>query len=160
MTFLAGNRVAASDLNAATQQGAWTQYTPIWSSSGTQPSVGAGGSVVGYYSKVGRLVTVRAGIYCGASTNFGTGYYSLSLPLAAVVTNVPSGQFGIAGSWVLATAGTTFYDVNAMITQNSPSVVSGIVNASGSFFSANNPVAWSASTGTQFAVTITYESAS
>ena len=159
LPFTAGQRITAADLNTATQQGAWTSYTPSWTSSGSAPAIG-NGSIVGYYSKIGRTVTVRAGIYCGSTTTFGTGFYGLVLPFTAQVTNVPSGQFAIAGSWVLANAGSTFYNVNAMITQDTPTAVRGIVNGSGSFFGAANPAAWSASSATQFAVTITYESTS
>lgn len=159
LPFTAGQRLTAADLNAATQQSAWTSYSSSWTSSGTAPAIG-NGSIVGYYSKIGRLVTVRAAVYCGTSTTFGSGYYGLSLPFAAQVTNVPSGLFAIAGSWVLSNAGTTFYDVNAMIVQSSPSTVNGIVNGSGSFFGAANPAAWTAAASTYFVATITYESTS
>lgn len=158
--FLAGQRITAADLNTATQQSAWTLYTPSWTSSGTAPSVGAGGTLVGSYAKVGRLVTVKIALTTGGSTTYGTGNYIFSLPLAAAVTGVGSGGFAHAGSWGVYNAGnTTFYAGSTVIQQGAPSQVVGLVNANANFLGATVPVALSG-TGTQITFTITYESTS
>ncbi len=159
LPFTAGQIVTAADLNTATQQSAWTTYTPVWTAVSVNPT-NSGGSIIGRYAKVGRMVTVKAGIYCSGSTTFGTGAYSLSLPLPAVVTGTPSSLFAFAGSWALADNGTTFYNANAMIVGDVPGEVNGIVDGSVAFVGHNNPTAWTASTSTQFVVTITYETAS
>jgi hypothetical protein len=157
LPFTAGQRVLASDLNTATQQSAWTSYTPAWTSSGTAPALG-NGTIVGYYAKVGRLVTVKIEMNSGSTTTFGSGYYSWSLPYAAAVTGVPTNQFAHAGSMALSTSGSaTFYTATAFISQGLPSVVIGLVNGSASFLGATNPATFSGS-GVQFCITITYES--
>lgn len=158
--WLAGQRVTAADLNAATQQSAWTPYPVTWTSTGTAPSVGVGGTLVGYYAKVGRLVTVKIALTSGGSTAYGTGNYIFSLPLTAAVTGVGSGGFAHAGTWDLYNSGNaTFYTAAAAITQGSPSQVIGLVNASANFMGATNPTTFSGS-GSQFTCTITYESTS
>lgn len=150
----------ASDLNLATQQSAWTAYTPTWSSTGTAPSLGAGGTLVGYYAKVGRLVTVKIALTTGGATTYGTGNYTFLLPLTAAITGVGSGAFAHAGTWDMYNAGNaTFYTAAAAITQGNPGQVIGLVNASANFMGASNPVAFSGS-GSQFTCTITYESTS
>jgi hypothetical protein len=157
--FTAGQRVLASDLNTATQQGAWTSYVPVWSSSGTAPSLN-NGTIVGYYAKVGRLVTVKIEMNSGSSTTFGTGFYSWTLPVAAAVTGVPTGQFAHSGSIALSSSGSgTFYTATAFIGQGNPGNVNGIVNAAANFLGATTPVAFSGA-GVQFCITITYESVS
>jgi len=157
--FTAGQRVLASDLNAATQQGAWTSYTPVWSSSGTAVSLG-NGTIVGYYAKVGRLATAKIEMNSGSTTTFGTGYYSWTLPLSAAVTGVPTNQFAHSGSIALSSSGSaTFYTATAFISQGTPANVNGIVNGSATFLGATNPTTFSGA-GVQFCITITYESTS
>lgn len=157
--WTAGQRVTAADLNTATQQSAWTSYTPVWSSSGTAVSLG-NGTIVGYYAKVGRLVTAKVEMNSGSTTTFGSGFYSWTLPLTAAVTGVPANQFAHSGSIALSSSGSaTFYTATAFISQGSPTAVNGIVNNSASFLGASNPTAFSGS-GVQFCITITYESTS
>lgn len=159
LPFTAGQRLLAVDLNTATQQSAWTAYTPAWTSSGTAPVL-SNGTVVGYYAKVGRLVTVKIEQNSGSSTTFGTGFYSWSLPVAAAVTGVPTNQIAHAGTLVASSSGSAaFYVCASFISQGSPSVVNGLVNTSGTFFGATNPATWSGS-GVQVCITITYESVS
>lgn len=61
--------------------GAWTPYTPAWSSSGTNPSTG-NGSLQGRYKRVGDLVHVWLRLEFGSTTNGGTGAWSFTLPVA------------------------------------------------------------------------------
>lgn len=157
--FVAGQRILASELNFATQQAAWTSYTPTWTSSGTAPALG-NGTLVGYYGKVGRLVTAKIALTTGSTTTYGTGNYIFSLPLAAAVTGVGTGGFAHSGAWSIYNAGgAIFYTAIAAIQVGAPSQVIGLVNASANFLAANNPVAFSGS-GSQFTCTITYESTS
>jgi len=160
LPFAAGSRVFASDLNAATQQGAWTPYTVTWTSSGTAPAKGSGGTLIGYYSKVGRNVTVKIMFNSGTGTTFGTGYYSWSLPFAAATTGVPTNQIAHCGELVASSAGSAaFYVCAAFISQGTPSTVNGLVNTSGTFFGATNPITFTGN-GVQFCITMTYESVS
>jgi hypothetical protein len=157
--FTAGQRVLASDLNTATQQAAWTSYTPTWTSTGTAPVLG-NGTLVGYYAKVGRLVTVKISLSSGSSTTFGTGNYIFSLPLSAAVTGLATGALAHAGAWGLYNASNaTFYIATAAIQQGTPGQVIGLVNASANFLGATNPTTFSTA-GCQLTCTITYESTS
>lgn len=140
------------------QTGAWTSYPVSWTSTGTAPSVGAGGSLVGYYAKTGRRVTVKVALTSGAATNFGSGNYEFSLPFTAAVTGVGSGGFAHAGSWALYNAGnSTFYTANAAILQGIPGQIVGLVAGSANFLGATNPATFSGS-GCQLTCTLTYES--
>lgn len=159
LPFTAGQRVLASDLNTATQQAAWTSYTPTWSSTGTAVALG-NGTIVGYYSKVGRLVTVKISLDTGSTTTYGTGNYTFTLPLAASVTGIPAGGFAHSGVWSMYNAGNaTFYTAVAVIQQGSPSSFVGLVSGSASFFGATTPATFSGS-GSHFQATLTYESTS
>jgi hypothetical protein len=134
---------------------AWTAYTPTWSAS-TTPTIGSG-SIVGYYSKIGRTVTARIGIYAAANTTFGSGPYTFSLPFTAAVTGAATADPAHTGAWALSN-NATFYTGTAAILQSAPTTVMGFINSFGSFFGNATPVTWTASTGTWFACTITYES--
>lgn len=63
--------------------GAWTPYIPVWGASGTQPDRG-NGTLVGSYRRVGKTVDVLVKLTMGSTTTFGTGTYTLSLPVAAI----------------------------------------------------------------------------
>lgn len=156
--FTAGQRLTGADLNTATQQGAWTSYTPVWSSSGTQPVLN-NGTLVGYYAKIGRLVVAKIMLNTGNTTTFGTGFYSWTLPLTAAVTGIPAGQFAHCGSIAASNGSSAFYAPTAIILQSTPTAVNGIVNGSGTFLGATNPATFAGS-GCQFEITISYESVS
>lgn len=61
-----------------------TAYLPTWTGSGGNPAIG-NGTLDGVYSQVGKLVTFRIRIVMGSTTTFGTGNWSLSLPVTADV---------------------------------------------------------------------------
>ena len=58
---------------------AWTTFQPLWTSTGTQPSIG-NGTLTGRYKQIG--TTVHMVILCkfGSTTTFGTGTYGWSYP--------------------------------------------------------------------------------
>jgi hypothetical protein len=62
--------------------GAWTSYTPTWTGSGSNPSLG-NGTLVGKYSKIGRQVTIHINLIPGNTTTFGSGNYNFLLPFTA-----------------------------------------------------------------------------
>lgn len=57
----------------------WQSYTPAWTASGTQPSIG-NGTLTGKYLRRGREVTVHARVLAGSTTTFGSGQYYVSMP--------------------------------------------------------------------------------
>jgi hypothetical protein len=65
--------------------GAWVDYTPTWTSSGSSPSLG-NGTLVGKYSKIGRQVTIHINLIPGSTTTYGSGNYSWALPFTAANT--------------------------------------------------------------------------
>lgn len=69
-------------------------YTPIWGSTGTQPSIG-NGSIVGNYTQVGNMVTAEIVLTMGSTTTFGTGSYSFTLPVQVASKNV-----SFIGNWM------------------------------------------------------------
>lgn len=69
--------------------GAWTSYSPTWSSSGTAPALGDG-TLTGAYREIGATIHVRIKLTTGASSTYGTGVYSLSLPVAAKIDSLLS----------------------------------------------------------------------
>lgn len=66
---------------------AWTTYTPSWTATTTNPSLG-NGTLVGSYMKVGTTCHLSIQLVIGSTTNKGSGTYRFSLPFTtATVTN-------------------------------------------------------------------------
>lgn len=78
-----GLQAAALVADNALPTPAYTAYTPIWASSGTQPALG-NGSLVGRYVRIGKFVHFTISLQPGSTTTFGTGTYTFSLPVTAV----------------------------------------------------------------------------
>jgi hypothetical protein len=57
----------------------WTAYTPTWSSSGTQPTLG-NGSISGRFRREGTTLHVEVDLAVGSSSSVGTGNARISLP--------------------------------------------------------------------------------
>ncbi len=82
--------------------GAWTSYTPAWTSNGSAPALG-NGSISGSYLQVQKLVIAKVVLITGTTSTYGTGIYFFSLPVAAasglvygsglVTDNSPSAQY-------------------------------------------------------------------
>lgn len=84
-----GNKVSVTNFGVPTSDAvqalasSWSSYTPSWTGSVTNPVIG-NGTLTGAYTQVGKLVTFRVVGTTGSSTTFGSGAYSISLPVAAV----------------------------------------------------------------------------
>lgn len=74
--------------------GAWTAYTPSWTASTTNPSLG-NGTLIGRYQKIGRTVIFHVNLITGSTTSYGSGSYSFSLP-PFTVANVGASFIGTA----------------------------------------------------------------
>lgn len=100
-SFTVGQRVRASELNALVDQinsltaPGWTTYTPAWTSSGTAPAIG-NGILTGKYRRATNsdFVIVTGEWQAGTTTTFGTGLYSFSVPLTAVLSANTGGPIG------------------------------------------------------------------
>lgn len=62
--------------------GAYTAYTPVWASSGTAVALG-NGTITGSYIQIGKHVQGTILLTMGSTTTYGTGNYTLTLPVAA-----------------------------------------------------------------------------
>lgn len=85
-TWLAGEKLSASKLQTIRDSlkaigDAWSAYTPAWSSTGTAPVIG-NGTISGQYIQAGKLVIGEFSILMGSTTTFGTGTYSVTVPVA------------------------------------------------------------------------------
>lgn len=148
LPFTAGQRLTAADLNAATQQSAWTSYATSWTAAGTAPAIG-NGTLAARYSKVGRLVSVWLSWVKGSTTTLGTGTWSFTLPPYA---NANSGER--AGSAVANCASTTYYGSIFV----AAGTVSPFFGTTGQFASSTTPGAWG--TSDTLDLTFAYESTS
>lgn len=94
-----------------------TTFTPSWTSSGTQPSLG-NGTIIGEERIIGDLVYLSINLTMGSTTTYGTGTYSFGLntPAATMATIVAGGARCNAG-------GTTFYSGITSIGSNSTTVI-------------------------------------
>lgn len=88
-TWLAGEDPTAAVLNIHIRDNfkaigdPWTAYTPVWGASTTNPVIG-NGTLTGNYIQAGKLVIWRFQINSGTTTTYGTGNYTISLPVAMV----------------------------------------------------------------------------
>ncbi len=71
---------------AALASESWAPYTPTWTGSTTNPTLGNGTLAAEYY-KVGRLVTVRLVLVIGSTTSIGSGRWCFSLPIPPKTSN-------------------------------------------------------------------------
>jgi len=89
-TWVAAEKPTAATLNTHIRDNfkaigdAWTAYGSgaSWTSTGTAPSLG-NGTWNGKYIQAGKFVRFRIVLTMGSTTTFGTGTYSLALPVAA-----------------------------------------------------------------------------
>ncbi len=79
------------DLSSQLQgEGRFRPYTPLWKTTGTQPSLG-NGSLKGQWAPVGGMIFVVVAFVAGSTTTFGTGNFSVTLPR---YSNCPLDIFG------------------------------------------------------------------
>lgn len=93
----------ASDVTDITP-GAWTAYTPTWTTTGTAPAIG-NGTLNGKYARIGRTIFFTIEFTAGTTTTFGTLTWSFTLP----VTSVAAPSLLPVGFTYLEDAGVTGY---------------------------------------------------
>lgn len=124
-------------------------YTPVWTTTGTQPVLGDG-VITGSYTLSGRTCTVELTLTAGATTTFGTGQFQISLPFPER-SGTPDRANGIAR---LGDAGTSFYIGLCEVTSGTSTVVF-YSNNSPNLVQSNSPFVWAAND--YIRATITYE---
>jgi hypothetical protein len=81
-----------SQLTDRVALGKWDTYTPSWTGSGSNPSIGDG-TITGHFRREGTTGEVRIHIEAGSTTTYGSGFYGLSLPSGW--TAAASGEQGV-----------------------------------------------------------------
>lgn len=76
------NLADAIDTTVGGLVGTWTSYSPTWTASVTNPSVGSG-ILAGFYCQISDLVVGQVYIQTGSGYNRGDGNYYVSLPVSA-----------------------------------------------------------------------------
>lgn len=131
-------------------EGAWTAYTPTWSSSGA-PSLG-NGTLTGAYWKAGKTVFVRIALTTGTTTTYGSGSWTFSLPFTARTVSGHSSWSIWIGDVVARDVSTATYHRNTCHIGFSTTAV-GVVDS----YSSSSPFTWA--TGDHLALNIMYETA-
>ena len=138
--------------------GAWTTYTPAWTSSGTQPAVG-NGTASGRYIVVGKFAVVEAGVRFGSTSTYGTGAYFLSVPAQAQMRDNAATNGKVVGMAFAEDAGAAFYPGWAS-REDAGKVFMSVINASGTyglFNSVSNTVPFTLGNGDGIFMRLMYE---
>jgi hypothetical protein len=135
---------------------AWTTYTATVTAP-TNPTLGTGGTQVGYYSQLGKTVTARFKIQFGtAGVAAGTGTYYVALPLtaAAAQVGIPAGNgFGFDSSAFALSPFTATCDTTSRLSFFHNTTLNGAY----ANLAAAAPWTWAAND--YFTATVTYEAA-
>ncbi len=72
---------------------AWIDFTALWEAVTTDPVIN-NGDITGRYKRIGDLIIFQGKIIMGSTTTFGSGEYSVALPLTRdnIVSNVVIGN--------------------------------------------------------------------
>ncbi|MFD0405026.1 hypothetical protein [Kitasatospora sp. NPDC127116] len=137
-------------------QGDYTNVTPAWTASVTNPSLG-NGTLLSRWARVGRKISWMGTLILGSTSNGGTGIWSLSLPVQAASTGIL--QLGVAD---YVNAGDNEYQGETQIT--SGAFTAGFIvktsATSASTGNISNTVPVAASSNTRLHWNIDYEAAS
>ena len=142
---VSAEHIANSMLSTAAGEigGAWTSYTPTFSSSGA-PTLGTGGAATGQWQRFGKNVLCRGSIQFGtAGAVAGTGTYTFGLPVAGATGTVTALTHGSVRATNLNTAGAPYSFASA----------SAIVLSGGSTVSFYYPAAYPAGAETRLSGT-------
>lgn len=146
---------AGQVLTAATMNqigAAWETYTPTWTANTANPVLG-NGTIVGYYTRIQKLVVFQVRLITGSTTTYGTGVYFFSLPVTASAAsgtiNTPLGS-----AWAYDVSLTTGY--TGVVIANTTTRVAFQQNA-GQAWGVTVPFTWAA--GDNFYAQGCYEAA-
>jgi hypothetical protein len=121
---------------AAGGLGAWTSYTPTWTASTTNPTIG-NGTLQGYYKALdASTYLVEISLVLGSTTSIGSGTYSFALPATAAAA---PGRQVLAGYFL--NAGTAFYVAAGQIAAGTATVALVVIAESGGtrIWTSGNP---------------------
>lgn len=101
LTASNGIQTTTLKLNGSQLETAWTAYTPSWTASTTNPTLG-NGTLTGYYKQIGKTVFVRVKLDWGSTTSGGSGDWRFSLPVSAVESDtiqMPCSILDVGNDW-------------------------------------------------------------
>lgn len=93
-TFSTGYVVGAPDWNTYIRDNMramnrWTSYTPVWTASTSNPTLG-NGILHGAYVKFEQWCLVEIQLTFGSTTSIGSGSYGFTLPFASYTSSIPN----------------------------------------------------------------------
>lgn len=110
----------------------WATYAMAWTGSGGNPAVG-NAVVVSRYRRQGKLITVNVRVTMGSTTTYGSGGWTMSLPVAAAQVAVGSAYLrdtsaAASGHFTgicvvdpaLNASGVNFFNVNVQVQPTTP----------------------------------------
>lgn len=133
----------------------WSTYTPIWTASTTNPTLG-NGSLIGRYKRLtAKTCVVRIDLIVGSTTNMGAGQMTFTLPFAPL--NDGTRQF-LGGQIVCATTG---YSIGDRLGGGNARTSPNWFGTGGTWqtLAAGNPGTWSSSAPDGISIQGIYETA-
>jgi len=159
-TWVVGEVVTAAMQNAEIRDqfndliAGGTAYSPSWTASTTNPVLNAGATLTGRYKLLGKMCDATIKLTAGASTTYGTGVWSFSLPFTASSN----------GDWIAkafagdASVGTAGYSQGTAFIAGGTTVQAYFGNNGGSSGASSTvPQTWAS--GDRLWITIRYETA-
>jgi hypothetical protein len=141
--FLSGDASAAQ----------WDSYTPTLKAGTTDPTLGTGATVQGFYSRVGRIVHGGVRIVFGSDMSAGSGAYGVTFPVPPRALNIP---FGTA--WLLDnSAGSSSTTTGVLLRATVNGEITMRIYYNGASVSHSTPWAWAQSDDIR--LLFTYEAA-
>jgi hypothetical protein len=123
-------------------------YTPVWGSTGTAPAIG-NGTLVGWYSRKGRTVSVKGVLTLGSTSTQGTGTWTVTTPVNADVSVAQAG-----GGSSLGIPGGVYYNL-ATLRNAGGTAMQFYPNASAAPVGVGVPAAWAAGNAIYFSFEFT-----
>lgn len=117
------------------EMGMYSSYTPTWTGSVTNPAIG-NGTLTGRYIIVGRIVFLDIQLIIGSTTTFGSGFWTFSLPLAAVDTTAQVG-----GNASVLDNGTRYWHLIPTLSTTS-TILLNMIDSSATTASSTVPMTW------------------
>jgi hypothetical protein len=134
--------LAMVDAKFEEQDAAWTSYTPTWTGSTSNPTLGDG-TLVGTYRVSGKTLWFRLYLAAGSTTTFGSGNYGFS-------TNLPvtfkTGINQVAAASIEDNApSVNRYPTTALLTGGTNTIARILTSSGGAGASNTSPFTWAAS---------------
>lgn len=159
-TWVVGEVVTAAMMNAEVRDqwndviASGTAYTPVWTATSVNPSLG-NGTIVGRYKLLGKMCTATIEMVAGTTTTFGTGTWAFTVPFTA------ASPASTSANWVWCGAGrahsaTNWYTGTATVAKGT-STARAYSHTASQEWSPTQPHAWTAATTNYLHMQITYE---